>query len=77
MTPLPNEQLSAGPDVATEEPTRAEAADASSGANLDKVRDILFGGPLRDVDRRFTRLEERLAKDTSDLRAEMRRRARS
>ena len=61
-------------DVATEEPTRAQVADASSGANLDKVRDILFGGPLRDVERRFTRLEERLAKDTSELRSEMRQR---
>ena len=74
MSPIPNEQLHAGLDVATEDPTRGQAADAASGANLDKVRDILFGGPLRDVERRFTRLEERLAKDTSDLRTEMRQR---
>lgn len=73
MALLPNEQLQAGLDVATED-TRGQAADAASGANLDKVRDILFGGPLRDVERRFTRLEERLAKDTSDLRGEMRQR---
>ena len=74
MNPLQNEPRSAALDVATEEPMRAPIADASSGANLDKVRDILFGGPLRDVERRFTRLEERLTKDTSDLRAEMRQR---
>ena len=74
MNPISNEPRTAGIDVATEEPTRGQVAETSSGANLDKVRDILFGGPLRDVDRRFTRLEERLAKDTSDLRAEMRQR---
>jgi|RhiMetdeSRZDD1v2_1073273.scaffolds.fasta_scaffold376720_2 DNA anti-recombination protein RmuC len=74
MNPSQNESRSASVDVATEEPTRAQVADASSGANLDKVRDILFGGPLRDVERRFTRLEERLAKDTSELRSEMRQR---
>jgi DNA anti-recombination protein RmuC len=74
MNPISNEPRTAGIDVATEEPTRAQVMDPSSGANLDKVRDILFGGPLRDVERRFTRLEERLAKDTSDLRAEMRQR---
>ena len=74
MNPSQNEPRSAALDVATEEPARAHVADPSSGANLDKVRDILFGGPLREVDRRFARLEERLAKDTSELRAEMRQR---
>jgi len=42
------------------------------GENLDKVRDILFGAQMRDQDRRFGRLEERLAKDLSDLREESR-----
>jgi hypothetical protein len=50
------------------------AADASGGANLDKVRDILFGSQLREVERRFARLEERLIKETSDLREDVKKR---
>jgi hypothetical protein len=50
-------------------------ADASPGVeNLDKVRDILFGSQMRDNERRFGRLEERLAKDAGDLRDETRKR---
>ena len=36
-----------------------QAVDPASGASIDKVRDILFGGQLREFERRFTRLEER------------------
>ena len=49
-------------------------ADAAAGGNLDKVRDLLFGGQMRDYDRRFARLEERLAKETADLREEVKKR---
>jgi len=57
-------------------------ADADSGAgqgveNLDKVRDILFGTQIRDTERRFGRLEERLVKETVDLRDETRKRLES
>lgn len=31
--------------------------------NVDKIRDILFGGQMRDYDRRFNELEQRLAKE--------------
>jgi exonuclease VII large subunit len=58
----------------TEDALRAAVPDQSGGASLEKVRDILFGGPLREVERRFARLEERLARDTSDLRDEVRQR---
>jgi hypothetical protein len=44
------------------------------GASIDKVRDILFGVQMRDYDRRFARVEERLTKDTAELRDEVRRR---
>jgi hypothetical protein len=47
-------------------------ATGAGGENLDKVRDILFGSQMRDQDRRFARLEERLAKDLSDVRDESR-----
>ena len=52
---------------------KAPVDDASTG-NLDKVRDILFGGQARDYDRRFQRLEERLLKETAELKDDLRKR---
>ena len=43
-------------------------------ASLDKVRDILFGNQVRDFERRFARLEERLVKETNSLKDDMRKR---
>jgi ABC-type transporter Mla subunit MlaD len=59
-----------------QEPLQAQAPDPDgpAGGNLDKVRDLLFGGQMRDYDRKFARLEERLIKDTADLRDEVRKR---
>jgi DNA anti-recombination protein RmuC len=54
--------------------SRSAAPDDSSAGNLDRVRDILFGGQMRDVDRRFARVEERLAKDAADLKDDLRNR---
>ena len=51
----------------------APTSDANA-ASLDKVRDILFGVQLKDVDRRFARLEERLTKETADLKDDLRKR---
>jgi hypothetical protein len=45
--------------------------------NLDKVRDILFGSQLRDNERRFGRLEEQVAKETGEVRDEVRKRLES
>lgn len=36
--------------------------------SLDKIRDILFGNQMRENEKRFARLEERLVKEQSDLR---------
>jgi hypothetical protein len=44
------------------------------GGNVDKIRDILFGNQMRDYDKRFSRFEERLLKETSDLREDVKRR---
>ena len=44
----------------------------AGGASIDKVRDILFGVQMRDYDKRFARLEERMLKDTSDLKDDVR-----
>jgi hypothetical protein len=45
----------------------AVAIEPTGAASLEKVRDILFGNHMRDVDRRFARLEERVAKEMRDL----------
>ncbi|MBC7796777.1 MAG: hypothetical protein H7Z37_07890 [Pyrinomonadaceae bacterium] len=59
-----NEQLS---------PQQA-ANELAEGGNINKIRDILFGGQMRDYDRRFVRLEERIGKEMNDLRDESRKR---
>jgi hypothetical protein len=62
-------------DVATGQRDDAvRLPDGASPASLDKVRDILFGNQMRDVEKRFARLEERLVKDTADLKDEVRQR---
>lgn len=50
------------------------AHDETGAASLDKVRDILFGGQMRDLDRRFAKVEDRLAKETSALEEDLRKR---
>ena len=44
--------------------------DIAESGSVDKIRDILFGNQMRDFDRRFSQMEERLAKSTKDLRDE-------
>jgi DNA repair exonuclease SbcCD ATPase subunit len=49
----------------------AEAGEAQEGTNVNKIRDILFGSQMRDYERRFAGLEDRLAKAIDSLREEM------
>ena len=49
----------------------AAPAGVDPAASIDKVRDILFGSHLREFERRFTRLEERLVKETTDMKADV------
>lgn len=42
--------------------------------NVDRIRNILFGSQMRDYDGRFQKLEERLAGDAAELRADMQKR---
>jgi hypothetical protein len=69
-----DEPLTASDDANRNADEAVRAAKSDGGANLDKVRDILFGGQLRDVERRFARLEERLVKETNDLREDVKKR---
>ena len=52
----------------------ATSADLASAGCLDKVRDILFGSQAREYVKRMARLEERIVKESTDMRAEMRKR---
>lgn len=45
---------------------------ASEAGNVDKIREILFGGHMRDYEKRFSRLEERLIRESTELREENR-----
>lgn len=56
-----------------------EGLDESSGnvGNIDKIREILFGGHARDYDRRFKRLEERLGQEQGHLREDISQRIRA
>jgi hypothetical protein len=45
-------------------------ADTSETASVDKIRDILIGNQMRDYQRKFGILEERLLKEMADLRDE-------
>jgi hypothetical protein len=46
--------------------------DAASGSNIDHLRDIIFGGQMREYERRFARMEERIAKELAGVREEVR-----
>jgi seryl-tRNA synthetase len=52
----------------------APATDDLGTGNIDKVRDILFGGQMRDYERRFARLEERLLQETTEMKDDVRKR---
>ena len=62
--------MSATEDAKNSQPRPADLAGVGS---LDKIRDILFGAQARDFDKRFARLEERLTKESSDLRESVKR----
>lgn len=48
--------------------------DAPEGANVDKIRDILFGSQMREYEKRFSRLEERLTKTLDSIRDDAKKR---
>ena len=49
-------------------------ADNHEVANVDKIRDIIFGSQMRDYEKRFTRLDERLTADAQALREDTKKR---
>lgn len=61
------------PEGSPQNATGNEPATPEAG-NVDKIREILFGGQMRDYDKRFARLEERLLKESTELREDSRKR---
>ena len=61
-------QISSGDGVAFDSPTTA--ADDPAGG-LDKIRDLLFGREMSNVDRRFARLEARMDAGAQAIRGEV------
>lgn len=57
----------------TRKTTKNGQAEDNPG-NIDKVRDILFGGQMRDYEKRFNRFEDRLSRESADLKEDMRKR---
>ncbi|MBK8285079.1 MAG: hypothetical protein IPK97_09445 [Ahniella sp.] len=52
-----------------EQPADARA-EAGGDRNVDQIRDILFGGQMRDYERRFGELSSRLEQDAARLRSD-------
>jgi exonuclease VII large subunit len=57
-------------DSKKDPPSPRTKLDVPDTGSVDKIRDILFGNQMRDFQRRFSQMEERVAKATQDLRNE-------
>jgi len=60
----------------SETPGNAETRNGTidESGKVDRIRDILFGSQMRDYDGRFQRLDERLAREAADARADAQKR---
>ncbi len=54
-------------------PSGGDGAGQEGAGNVDQIRDILFGSQMRDYEKKFSRLEERLTSEAAELREENRR----
>ncbi len=61
-------KMATNPDLTAAIPTDGGARPE---ANVDKIRDILFGSQMREYDKRFSRLEERLTTQAEKLRDDL------
>jgi hypothetical protein len=52
-------------------PNASNNKENPEGANVDKIRDILFGSQMRDYEKRFVRLEDTVTKALDTLREDM------
>lgn len=72
----PEAALDSRPDGNAQTPAAGSAGGHSldEGGNIDKIREILFGVQIRDNEKRFSRIEERLLKESADLREDTKKR---
>jgi hypothetical protein len=42
--------------------------------SMEKIRDILFGNQLKEFEKRFSRMEERVGRETEDIRTDLKKR---
>ncbi len=77
MSPVPVREKESKEKAATK-PNSVDAAVVetaeASGASVEKIREILFGSQIKNYETRFARLEEALARETSEIKDTMRRR---
>lgn len=71
MTTLDQTLQAAETDLQEEDLRALPAEGGDNVSNIEKVRDILFGGYARDSDKRLKRLEERLVQENQHLRDDM------
>lgn len=64
----------AKPGSTRKKTSRKMAKDDGTEQDLDQVRDLLFGSQMRESDKRFAAMEERLHGAANDLRDEIRKR---
>ena len=76
MAKKPNARKKGVRTAMSADPEEKNAANGElrEGANVDKIRDILFGSNMREYEKRFARLEERLTKSSDALREDLKKR---
>ena len=76
MAKKPNARTKGVRTAMSADPEEKNAANGElrEGANVDKIRDILFGSNMREYEKRFARLEERLTKSSDALREDLKKR---
>jgi hypothetical protein len=60
--------------VAEPEPKDEREPEEAEVGNIDKIREIIFGGQMRDYSKRFATLETRVIKESVELREDTRKR---
>jgi hypothetical protein len=55
-------------------PIQNAHTNVGASENVDRIREILFGSQMREYEQRFAQLEERLLRETGELKMEVRRR---
>ena len=71
MAPEPERDKTSAPTSGTQ---GGQAVSPSPTENVDRIREILFGSQMREYEQRFVQLEERLLRETTELKSDLRRR---